>query len=323
MVKTAIVGCGNIAGFLDAPDQENILTHAHAYAKHPDTQLIAICDPVLEQRRSFVKIWGQDIRHYDSFKKLLASQNIEMVSICSPTPYHFEAMVLALKDKNVKTIICEKPFIHSKEELDELKILMHIHPKKVLLNFMRRYDPSTQRLRLLIQSKELGKVLSFNGRFTKGIYHNGSHMLELIEHLCGDVTSIQSTNHTQIEDDFYGNFLLNCSDIQGVIQNFSGENYAIFELEIILSKGRVIIKDSGHTIEVETVEPSTKYKNYFNLKQTRTFEDSMNQNLYNTVNFAFKEKIDAFSQHLKLSQKLLDIKTNLHHTNTLDWTINE
>jgi len=323
VVKAAIVGCGNIAGFLDSPDQENILTHAHAYAKHTQTQLVAVCDPDLEHRRSFINTWGQDIRHYDSFKTLLSAQNIDMVSICSPTPFHFEAMVLALKDENIKTIICEKPFVQTQEELDELKILMHIHPKKILLNFIRRYDPSLQRLRLLIQSQSLGKILTFNGRFTKGIYHNGSHMLELIEHLCGDITSLEGKSLVQTENDFYGNFLINCSDTQGVLQNFSGENYALFELEIILSKGRVLIKDSGHTIEVETIEPSEKYKDYFNLKKTRSFDDSMNHNLYNTINFAFKEKIDTFAQHLRLSQKLLDIKNNLKDNHKLDWNIDE
>lgn len=319
MIKAAIVGCGNISGFLDIPNQKNILTHAHAYAVHKDTELVAVCDPILENRYSFVKIWGQDIRHYDSFQTLLASQSIDIVSICSPTDFHFEAMVLALKDTNIKTIICEKPFVQTQEELDQLKILMHIHPKKILLNFMRRFDPSIQRLRLLIESKSLGKVLGFNGKFTKGIYHNGSHMLELIEHLCGDITSLESRNLTKVEGDFYGNFNLSCSDIQGVIQNFSGENYALFELDIILSKGRILIKDSGHTIEVETVEPSQKYKNYFNLKKTRTFDDTMSRNLYNTINFSFKEKIDAFSQHLSLSQKLLDIRDKLQDANELNW----
>jgi len=320
VLKAAIVGCGNIAGFLDSPEQDKILTHAHAYQVHNQTQLVAVCDPDIEQRRSFVSTWSQDIRHFDSFEMLLASQDIDIVSICSPTNFHFEAMVLALKDKNIQTIICEKPFVHTQEELDELKILMHIHPKKILLNFIRRYDPSIQKLHHLIESKAFGKLLSFNGKFTKGLYHNGSHMLELIEHLCGDITALSSHNLIKIEDDFYGNFLVNCSDVQGVLQNFSGDNYALFELEIILSKGRVLIKDSGHTIEIHTVEPSQKYQGYFNLKQTRTLDDSMDQNLYNTVNFAFKEKIDVFSKHLDLSQKLLDIKDHLEETKRLEWT---
>jgi len=323
VLKAAIVGCGNIAGFLDAPNQDNILTHAHAYQVHKQTQLVAVCDPDLEQRRSFLATWGQDIRHFDSFETLLASQDIDIVSICSPTNFHFEAMVLALKNKKIQTIICEKPFVHTQEELDELKILMHIHPKNILLNFMRRYDPSIQRLHHLIEYESLGKILSFNGRFTKGLYHNGSHMLELVEYLCGDITSLSSHNMTKIEDDFYGNFLMNCSDIQGILQNFSGDNYALFELEVILSKGRVLIKDSGHTIQIQTIEPSPKYKGYFNLKQTRVLDDSMAQNLYNTVNFTFKETIDVFSKHLDLSQKLLDIKNHLEKTKRLEWTTYE
>ncbi len=323
MLKAAIIGCGNIAGFLDKPKQPDILTHAHAYTEHIQTQLVAVCDPDLEQRRSFIQRWGQDIHHYESCKTLLENEKIDIISICSPTPYHYDAMVLALKDKNIQTIICEKPFVQTQEELDELKILMHIHPKKILLNFMRRFDPSMQRVRLLIESKSLGKLMTFNGKFTKGLYHNGSHMLELIEHLCGEVTSLSAHSLTEAEDDFYGNFLINCDQTQGVIQNVSGDNYALFELELVLSKGRVLIKDSGHTIHIETIEPSEHYANYFNLKQTRSFEDTMRKNLYNSVNFALKERVNTFAQHLSLSQKLLDIKQQLSQTKHLDWTTNE
>ena len=319
MLKTAIIGCGNIAGFLDVPDQEGILTHAHAYAKHEQTDLVAVCDPLLESRRSFVQTWGENIHHYDSFKTLLASHTIDMVSICSPTNFHFEAMVLALKDKHIQTIICEKPFIHTQDELDKLKILMPIHPKKILINFMRRFDPSIQKIHHFITNKTFGQIISFNGKFTKGLYHNGSHMLELIEHLCGDITALSSHNLRKDGDDFYGNFILDCSDIEGVLQNFSGDNYALFELEIVLSKGRILIKDSGHTIQIQTVEPSQKYKGYFNLKQTDTLDDTMNQNLYNTIDFALKENTDVFNKHLSLSQKLLDIKNHLEDKKRLKW----
>jgi len=323
MLKAAIVGCGNIAGFLDAPQDENILTHAHAYEKHEAVELIAVCDPDLEIRRNFIKKWNQNIRHYDTFKTLLSHQKIDIVSICSPTAFHFQSLVLALKDENIQTIICEKPFVQTQEELDELKILMHIHPKNILINFMRRFDPSIQRVKLLLESKELGKVFTFNARFTKGLYHNGSHMLELIEYLCGNITALRSCHHHQIDNDFYGNFALSCGEVEGMAQNFSGENYALFELEIILSKARVLIKDLGHRIEVETIAPSKRYQNYFDLNTTRTFEDSMKYNLYNTLNFAFKQKNDTFTQHLRLSQKLLDIKAQLPTTNTLEWKTDE
>lgn len=323
MLKAAIIGCGNIAGLLDSRDSTEVLTHAHAYEKNTNTELVCICDPVLEHRRSFIQKWGNDIRHYDSFEKLLDSQAVDIVSICSPTPFHFEAMVLALKDEHIQTIICEKPFVQTQEELDELKILIHIHPKKILINFMRRFDPSIQRLHHLIETRDFGQVLCFNGKFTKGLYHNGSHMLELIEHLCGDILSLSTDDAIQTEDDFYGTFFLKCSDTQGVLQNFSGENYALFELEIILSKGRILIKDAGHTVYVEGIEPSQKYKGYFDLKPHQTLEDTMSMNLCNTLNFALKDKTDVFQQHLRLSQKLLDIKNLLPFQKNLSWDAHE
>lgn len=320
MLKAAIVGCGNIAGFLDKPDQPTILTHAHAYTSHPSTELIAVCDPDLEQRRKLVARWGQDIRHYETLGQMLKTHKIDILSICSPTPFHSEAMIAALKDPSIQTIICEKPFVQTQEELDELKILMHIHPKKVLINFMRRFDPSLQQVKLLIDSKDLGKIHTFNGRFTKGLYHNGSHMLDLVEMLCGEITGITAL---QLESghELYGNFALNTTNTQGVLQNFTGDNYALFELEIILSKGRILISESGHTICVETVTPSHRYTGYFQLGNAKTYDDTMEKNLYNTLNTALKEKDNSFTSHLKLSQKLLDIQQSLQESRRLEWKI--
>ena len=91
MKKAAIIGCGSIAGFLDAPGQDSILTHAHAYMKHDDTKLIAVCDPSLKQRESFVRRWGKELRHYDCVREMLLHEKVDIVSICcllytSPSP---------------------------------------------------------------------------------------------------------------------------------------------------------------------------------------------------------------------------------------------
>jgi len=310
--NAAIVGCGNIAGFLDSPEQSNALTHAHAYKLHSLTKLIAVCDPSEEQRKRFVQKWGQQIKHYASVKEMLENETIEVLSICSPTIFHYEAMLEALMHKDIKTIICEKPFVQTQNELDTLQTLMKSSNKRIIINFMRRYDPNIQKLSNIISNETLGTILNFTGSFTKGLYHNGSHMLELIEHLCGNISAIQSPNFINFDGDFYGSFFVKTSDTQGVIQNFSGDNYALFELEIVFSKGRIIIKDSGHTIHIETATPSKQYKGYHSLKQTENFDDTMNMNLLNTLEFSLSASNtdEILSQHLKLSQKLLDIKSN-------------
>lgn len=324
MLKAAIVGCGNIAGFLDSPSDMRVLTHAHAYQKHSDTSLMCICDPSVEQREKFVKRWGQEIRHYPSLKEMLTNEQIDILSICSPTAFHFEGMVEALNDKQIQTIICEKPFVQTQKEFDELAPLLNKSNKKVIINFLRRYDPSINRLHELIQKETLGKPLFFIGKFTKGLYHNGSHMLELIEHLCGGVQSLSSEDVCVKDDDLYGSFSLKTVSCPGTLHNFSGDNFALFELEIQFSKGRVLIKDSGHTIQIETVQPSKEYEGYLTLQPKETLDDTLRMNLYHTIDFAIHSKTEnCFKTHLLLSKKLLEIKEKLPTTHTLTWDTHE
>lgn len=323
MLKAAIIGCGNIAGFLDSPSDESVLTHAHAYQKHTDTDLTCICDPSAEQRERFVQRWGQEIRHYHSVHEMLANEQIDILSICSPTTFHFEGMLEALKDKHIQTIICEKPFVQVREEFDALEPLLNRSNKRVIINFMRRYDPSINRLHELIQAGSLGNPRLFIGKFTKGLYHNGSHMLELIEHLCGEIKSLSSEEPLLKDDDIYGSFSLKTASCSGILHNFSGDNFALFELEILFSKGRVLIKDSGHTIQIETVQASKEYEGYFSLQSQDTLEDTLRMNLYHTVDFAIQSQTDCLKTHLLLSKKLLDIKEKLPAQHTLNWDIHE
>ena len=320
--NAAIVGCGNIAGFLDSPVDKHITTHAHAYKAHPETKLLAVCDPDIQKREAFISIWGEEIQGYDSLEELLAHEKIDILSICSPTSFHAEALKEALKDSTVSNILCEKPFVRSQEELDTLLPLLYKSDKNILINFIRRYDPGVQTLKKTLASKELGELLHFNASFTKGLYHNGSHMLELIEHLCGSIHSIKANKVISKDEDLYGSFYLETALCHGTVQNESGENYSLFELELTLSKGRIRLTQSGHCIEIEDVQDSKRYPGYFVLEHKKTLDDSMHFNLFNALEYLLKDKgIDkTLQEHLALSQKLLRIKQDLQTKHFLEFT---
>jgi len=320
-MNAAIVGCGNIAGFLDTPDSLHVTTHAHAYLKHPRTSLVAVCDPDKTQREKFQERWGSQIHIYSSLEVLLEKEDINILSICSPTSFHADALHKALKDSNITHIVCEKPFVESTDEMDTLAPLLKQSDKKILINFIRHYDPSTISLKKMIQKGELGELLHFSGNFTKGLYHNGSHMLELIEHLCGDICSIRSNILTCKESDLFGSFYIETTSTHGTVQNENGDNYALFELELIFSKARVQIKDSGHKIYIERIKPSKHYPGYFNLEQEQQLEDTLQFGLLNTIDSIVQSRDNSTAKkHLSLSKKLLTIKEHLANTHYLEFT---
>jgi predicted dehydrogenase len=321
MINSAIVGCGNIGGFLDTPSSENIVTHAHAYTKHHQTSLIACCDPNINTHSKFCDTWGTEINAYENLEEMLENELIQMLSICSPTAFHAHNLKLALNQPNIETIICEKPFVQTLDEFNELSHLLNHSSKKIIINFMRQFDPSIRKLKQLIESKQFGKMKHFHALFTKGLYHNGSHMLELIEHLCGNIDSISTCQCEMYEDDLYGSFYLQTKNARGTISNEYDAQYAIFELELMFTKAKVNIKNSGHKVEIQTTQPSKHYKGYFNLELEQTLEDTMKYNLYNSVDFVINNNTnDVLKKHLNLSQKLLDIKSQLYDKKSISWS---
>ena len=318
MMRAAIVGCGNIAGFLDAPTDKQVVTHAHAFAEASGIELAACCDPDEAQRLAFAERWGIPAAYAD-VQTLLTNEQIDILSVCSPTPFHFEALSAALNDPRISTLICEKPVVQSREELDALLPLLEGTQKKVTINFIRRFDPSIREAARVIQSGELGELRHFSGVFTKGLYHNGSHMLELVEHLCGGIVAITALSCTREEGDLFGSFYLETDKARGTLNNESGEAYALFELEIVLSRGRVRIADLGHAVQIETPSASTRYAGYSYLKKNRALDDTLLYYARNSLEAALEGDRSALRQHLELSRKLLDIKERLADMKTINW----
>ncbi len=321
MIKAGIIGCGNIAGFLDNAHDEHVATHAHAYKKHPKFQLKAIADPDSSQRAKFKNEWGHNLYDYESLELMLEHEKLDILSITSPTQFHHQNLLTALRDPHLKTIIAEKPFVQTQAELTEIKHLLKKCHKNIIINFIRRYDPSILKIKEMIENQALGEMLSFDGVFNKGLYHNGAHMLELIEFLCHPIHTITAPSAQKIADDLYGSFLIKTKMAKGVIQNSYEIGYSIFELQLLFSHGRIKITNSGHQIEVEKVVESPFYKGYYNLALQDVLEDTLQYSLYNSVRFTLhkKKSQEAFNSHLKLSQKLLDIRDHLLSKKTLKW----
>lgn len=318
MYNSAIVGVGNIACFLDNPNSKDILTHAHAYKEHKQTTLRCACDIDKTKLENLEEHYGW-IKKYNSLESMLSNNSIDILSICSPTKFHFENLKIALENKDLKIIICEKPFVETLDQLDEIESLISKSNKRVIINFIRGSNPSF--LNLKKETLFFGEAVNFSFTFTKGLFHNGSHALHLIEFLLGDIVEIKVVEAKKVDDDLFGVFFVKTSTTSGVIQNFSGDEFALFEMGIIYKNHRVNIKDSGHNIEIEETKESKHYKGYKNLVFKKSLEDYMGKNLYYSLDYAINsDDIDrSLKRDLNLSRKLIKIKNRLFDEKKLEF----
>lgn len=308
IISCAIVGAGSIGGLIDTPQSSQIASHAHAILKHPNCRLLAIVEPNVANQIEFMKRWG-NVAVYDSLDALFQNETIELLVIASPTPFHTQALEKTLHVKGIRYILCEKPLVHTLSELETLKTSFFESTQRILVHLMRRFDPTLIRLAEHIAQGKLGKATRFQGVFNKGLLHNGIHMLALLEHLLGEIQSIQPLHVKLLENDISGDFALTLKNAQGVLSCLDS-SYSAFELSIWFENGKVEIKEGGAKIELFAKKPSAIYEGYFSLEHEESLPNSLQNYALNSLEFLLqnddKQCKEILRKHIALHEKIFE-----------------
>ncbi len=284
ILSCAIVGAGSIGGLIDSPKSANIASHAHAFLKHPHCKLVAICEPNSTNQSAFIGRWGE-MGVYHSLDALLQYETIDLLAIASPTQFHASALEEALHVKSLQAIICEKPLVATAKELAYIAPLLLSSDKKVLIHLMRRYDPSFIQIANAIAAQKWGKAVRFQGVFTKGLLHNGVHMLAALSHFFGEIKSITSLHVNPLHEDISGDFEVTCKEARGVLSCMEALPYSAFELTLWFENGKVEIKEGGARIDTFVKKPSPLYEGYFSLEHEETLPNTLQHYALHSLEF--------------------------------------
>ncbi|HEX5330378.1 Gfo/Idh/MocA family protein [Sulfuricurvum sp.] len=287
MYKALIIGAGSIGGLIDSPTSKAVASHAHAYKKHPDTQLHAICEPSELNVFAFMERWGE-VHRYATIDEIGSDEEYDIVSISSSTKSHFYDLTTLLKRSDSSMILCEKPLVATQEELSSLFTLLMHSDKKILVHFIRRYNSAFINLADRIQKGEFGKSLGFQGVCTKGLLHNGSHMIAVLSHFLGNVTSIKPFRASFCHDDLCGDFGISLERGDGAISVLSHPPYSLFEITFWFETGVIKILDGGDKIEIYSRVPST-YEGYFSLALQESILTNLSNYAYDSVEFLLRK----------------------------------
>lgn len=267
MYKVVILGAGNIAAKFDSPDKKEVLTHAHAFANNAAFQLLGFYDKDYGRAEEAAQTWGGQA--YDNLE--VALEGAEVVSCCVPDSFHGD-MLKKIARYNPRLVIAEKPLAISLEEAEEIK---QIYENRIplLVNYSRRFLPEFRELKEKI--KDYGKFLRGVGYYGKGILHNGSHMIDLLRFLLGEVEDIMVLpyeNHDFGEVDSSKEVILKIQ--QGLFHMIAVDCRiaTIFELELFFEKVRIRILDGGNKIETYVIEGSKVYAGYKNYQLSEVKE---------------------------------------------------
>ncbi len=141
-----IIGCGVISP-----------SHAKAVAANaPRAKLVGVCDVVPERAQARKEEFGAEFATTD-IDALLARDDIDVVSVCTPSGLHSQCVVAAAQAG--KHVLCEKPLDITREKMDAAIRATREAGVKLACVFQRRTSRFNQEVRRMIQAGELGRVL--------------------------------------------------------------------------------------------------------------------------------------------------------------------
>jgi predicted dehydrogenase len=291
-----IVGAGNIGAFFDTPSSLNILTHAHAFTSMKQFHLLGFVETDIESAEKASHLWNTT--YFESLEKAFEKNRIDVVSLCVPDEYHY-AILKKLSSFPIKLVFAEKPLAKNLKEAEEIISLYNEKNIRCLVNYSRRFVSEFVDLKNSIIFGTYGRFICGNGYYGKGTVHNGSHLIDFLRYIIGE---IKETNNFNYEFDFYkddpsisailkfqngGNFTMN---------NIPCNNYTIFEIELLFERAKIRIIDSGFKLEIYKVLDNSLFKGYKNLVKKDDFKTSLGNAMENAVvniynNLSFNEEL--------------------------------
>ena len=218
-LKTALVGCGKVAGL-----------HAAAFMNLGESRFTAVCGRNREKTGGFASRYG--VKAYSDVAEMVTREQIDMVSICTPHPAHRLPAVAAMEAG--AHVLIEKPLASSLEDCDAILEAAEKYGREVGVICQRRWYPSAQRIRQAIDEGKIGRPVfgtvnmlgwrdreyydsdpwrgSWRGEGGGVLVNQAPHQLDLLQWYLGEVEECyglwSNLNHPYIEVEDTANAIL-------------------------------------------------------------------------------------------------------------------
>ncbi|MCF0228203.1 MAG: Gfo/Idh/MocA family oxidoreductase [Parasporobacterium sp.] len=155
-------------------------------------------------------------RVYGTWQELVKDESLDIIDIAYPPDQQPEIVREAVKNGNLKGILCQKPLAMDIAGAREIAALGEKYGKKIAVNSNMRYDQSMRALKKLLDMNELGEVVlatiemraiphwqTFLTEYDKlEIFGMGIHHVDIFRYLLGDPESITCVCRTDPRSKF-------------------------------------------------------------------------------------------------------------------------
>jgi UDP-N-acetylglucosamine 3-dehydrogenase len=129
--------------------------HVRVFSELENVELVAVCD--IDSHRAKYIARKYQIQSYTSIEAFLKREDIEAISICTPTTTHYQ-----IADRAIgcgKHLFVEKPMVSTFKEAQRLLATAKMLEVRLMVGFIERFNPGIQRVKALIREGALGNVV--------------------------------------------------------------------------------------------------------------------------------------------------------------------
>jgi len=255
--RAGIVGLGQVGMLFDEDKKRSgVWTHFTAYERLADRfELVAVCD-VDPHRRSQASARAPQVRCYDNIDAMLAAEQLEVVSLCTPPELH-GAQILACAGQ-VRAVICEKP-LGDLATGEKAVAACAAANTLLVVNYYKRYDGCMPHVLDLLHRQVIGKVRFATALYTGPFDAVGSHSIDLLRFLLGKLTLKYTL---PIEPDRLVAIFTFGEDGEAALHGIGPREDLVFELDLIGSEGRIRVLDNCARAKVYRFIISPHYGGY-------------------------------------------------------------
>lgn len=191
MRSVLLVGLGKIAVGYDLTDSSahSVLSHARAFSEHRGFQLVAGVDPCIDARKRFTDHYS--VQSFSEIDKAFSALSPAVVVVATPTAVHLKTIKAIFAAGTPKAIMCEKPLAYSLDHAQQIANLCDKNNCALYVNFFRQAEPGVAEIRKRLASQQIMGPLKGVVWYSKGIFNSGSHFIDLLSNLMGDVVKVK------------------------------------------------------------------------------------------------------------------------------------
>ncbi|MCZ6676987.1 MAG: Gfo/Idh/MocA family oxidoreductase [Candidatus Poribacteria bacterium] len=154
--RVGLVGSGGIAR-----------AHGNACKAVDCAELSAICDVSEEALNRYGEEFGVANRYLD-LDEMLQTENLDIAIICNWGAYHAETGIQISKSRQVKAILCEKPFTSTAAEAEQMVAAARENGILLAEAFKFRHHPMHLKAKELVDAGAIGEVMTVRSTFCSG-----------------------------------------------------------------------------------------------------------------------------------------------------------